>query len=259
MPCEIICRLRGWQWELSTNGSRPLSRVLCPRCGLPRPRRQPFLWAVTYVTALATYPQASAEPACSARDFVHTALAYLVLLRMEVAAFHPPVSRGLVSVALFVTSPCQGVTLHPALRSPDFPLWSNERHSGCLADSRCNFTAAGGAYEVQQRFQEVAHAQTSLLSSSRCRKRAPHGRRPAARARRRPPHALSRQARHRSCRAARGRLSHQDRFPARCRRRPRPGHARRRGARRADRAQPDRGNAAAPAVVLRHAAGRRAA
>ena len=50
--------------------------------------------------------------------------AYLVLLRMEVAAFHPPGfdSRRLVSVALFVTLPCQGVTLHPALRSPDFPL-----------------------------------------------------------------------------------------------------------------------------------------
>jgi len=42
---------------------------------------------------------------------------------MEVAAFHPSaVGRGLVSLALFVTSPCQGVTLHPALRSPDFPL-----------------------------------------------------------------------------------------------------------------------------------------
>src|SRR5688572_27122947 len=56
----------------------------------------------------------------------HAALAYLVLLRMEVAPFHPrpAVTRGpgLVSVALFVTSPCQGVTLHPALRSPDFPL-----------------------------------------------------------------------------------------------------------------------------------------
>src|SRR6185503_1822876 len=55
-----------------------------------------------------------------------TTLAYLVLLRMEVASFHPrpAVTRepGLVSVALFVTSPCQGVTLHPALRSPDFPL-----------------------------------------------------------------------------------------------------------------------------------------
>src|SRR3954467_5163675 len=54
-----------------------------------------------------------------------TTLAYLVLLRMEVASFppRPAVTRepGLVSVALFVTSPCQGVTLHPALRSPDFP------------------------------------------------------------------------------------------------------------------------------------------
>src|SRR6202165_2353168 len=44
--------------------------------------------------------------------------------------------RGLVSVALFVTSPCQGVTLHPALRSPDFPLCRLAAHSGCLADSR---------------------------------------------------------------------------------------------------------------------------
>jgi len=107
-----------YQWEPA---GKPGS---VPAAGLPPPRRQPFLWAVTYVTALATYPQASAEPACSAREFVHTALAYLVLLRMEVAAFHPPGfdARRLVSVALFVTSPCQGVTLHPALRSPDFPL-----------------------------------------------------------------------------------------------------------------------------------------
>ena len=63
--------------------------------------------------ARATYPRTRRAASSSA---------YLVLLRMEVAAFHPPVARGLVSVALFVTSPCQGVTLHPALRSPDFPL-----------------------------------------------------------------------------------------------------------------------------------------
>src|SRR3954463_1666825 len=76
----------------------------------------------------------------------HTPLAYLVLLRMEVAAFHPPALsyRRLVSVALFVTSPCQGVTLHPALRSPDFPP-CGEPHSGCLADSRRDFTAASRA------------------------------------------------------------------------------------------------------------------
>jgi len=36
-------------------------------------------------------------------------------------------ARRLVSVALFVTSPCQGVTLHPALRSPDFPLSPRRR------------------------------------------------------------------------------------------------------------------------------------
>ena len=64
-------------------------------------------------------------PASSAEQA--SALAYLVLLRMEVAAFHPrrtPVARnptGLVSVALFVVSPRRGVTPHPALRSPDFP------------------------------------------------------------------------------------------------------------------------------------------
>ena len=57
--------------------------------------------------------------------------AYLVLLRMEVAAFHPPRfdPRRLVSVALFLAFVIRangdllrpGVTRHPALRSPDFP------------------------------------------------------------------------------------------------------------------------------------------
>src|SRR2546421_12669274 len=57
---------------------------------------------------------------------------------MEVAAFHPSSydTRGLVSVALFVTSPCQGITLHPALRSPDFPPSCD---GGCPADSRLQF------------------------------------------------------------------------------------------------------------------------
>ena len=60
------------------------------------------------------------------------ASAYLVLLRMEVAAFHPhPFDRmRLVSVALFLAFAAAradglqrlGVTQHPALRSPDFPL-----------------------------------------------------------------------------------------------------------------------------------------
>ncbi len=62
--------------------------------------------------------------------------AYLVLLRMEVAAFHPlrrrfdPQVGRLVSVALFLAFIHRasgdlwrpGVTRHPALWSPDFPL-----------------------------------------------------------------------------------------------------------------------------------------
>jgi len=44
-----------------------------------------------------------------------------MLLRVEVAAFHTGLNR-LVSVALFVASRRLGVTQHPALWSPDFPL-----------------------------------------------------------------------------------------------------------------------------------------
>jgi len=40
---------------------------------------------------------------------------------VEVAAFHSGLNR-LVSVALFVASRRLGVTQHPALWSPDFPL-----------------------------------------------------------------------------------------------------------------------------------------
>jgi hypothetical protein len=48
--------------------------------------------------------------------------------------FTPPAfeRRGLVSVALFVALPRQGVTLHPALRSPDFPLRNAQRLPGRL-------------------------------------------------------------------------------------------------------------------------------
>src|SRR5437870_10908875 len=63
---------------------------------------------------------------------------------MEVAAFHPSaLCRGLVSVALFVTSPCQGVTLHPALRSPDFPLCrrKNRRTAAAWPTPGRDFTA----------------------------------------------------------------------------------------------------------------------
>src|SRR2546423_12406983 len=46
-----------------TKGRRPVSRVLWSPAGRTRPGRQPFLWAPGCPGALATYPQASAEPA----------------------------------------------------------------------------------------------------------------------------------------------------------------------------------------------------
>jgi len=45
----------------------------------------------------------------------------LVLLRVEIAAFHSGLNR-LVSVALIRASRRTGVTRYAALRSPDFPL-----------------------------------------------------------------------------------------------------------------------------------------
>ena len=47
-------------------------------------------------------------------------LAYLVLLRVEIAAFHSGLNR-LVSVALIRTSRWMGVTHYAALCSPDLP------------------------------------------------------------------------------------------------------------------------------------------
>jgi len=68
--------------------------------------------------------------------------AYLVLLRVEVAAFHSGLNR-LVSVALFVASRRLGVTQHPALWSPDFPLAVETFASDCLASFGCDSTALG--------------------------------------------------------------------------------------------------------------------
>jgi len=62
-----------------------------------------------------------------------------MLLRVEVAAFHSGLNR-LVSVALVVVSRRLGVTQHPALRSPDFPL-AVSHASDCLADFAGNFSA----------------------------------------------------------------------------------------------------------------------
>jgi hypothetical protein len=66
-----------------------------------------------------------------------------MLLRVEVAAFHSGLNR-LVSVALVVVSRRLGITQHPALRSPDFPL-AVSHASDCLADFADNFSAIGAA------------------------------------------------------------------------------------------------------------------
>jgi len=63
-----------------------------------------------------------------------------MLLRVEVAAFHSGLNR-LVSVALFVVSRRLGVTQHPALRSPDFPL-AVSHASDCLANFGGDFNAS---------------------------------------------------------------------------------------------------------------------
>ena len=64
-----------------------------------------------------------------------------MLLRVEVAAFHSGLNR-LVSVALFVASRRLGVTQHPALRSPDFPL-AVSLASDCLANFADDSSAFG--------------------------------------------------------------------------------------------------------------------
>ena len=91
---------------------------------------------MNYFTAQATYPQAwPSRP---------QALAYLVLLRMEVAAFHPALACAMADSSLWPCSsphgarPLAGIPLCGArtfLQSPGLP----PRSSGCLADSRGGF------------------------------------------------------------------------------------------------------------------------
>src|SRR6185295_2197214 len=88
--------------------------------GLTRWGRQPFLSTPGYPGALATYPQA--RPSRPYGALPHHACLFGVAPDGGCLVSPLTLRPGLVSVALFVTSPCQGVTLHPALRSPDFPL-----------------------------------------------------------------------------------------------------------------------------------------
>src|SRR5262249_50679278 len=75
--------------------------------------------------------------------------------------FHP---AGLVSVALFVTSPCQGVTLHPALRSPDFPL---HRATAAMQrlPGRLPVAILPRQAEPKRQRREVPYAPTALFHS----------------------------------------------------------------------------------------------
>ena len=66
-------------------------------------------------------------------------LAYLVLLRVEIAAFHSGLNR-LVSVALIRTSRWTGVTRYAALCSPDLP--PVRPFGGCTSDGLVCFTVA---------------------------------------------------------------------------------------------------------------------
>src|SRR6185295_3658120 len=89
--------------------------------GVTRWGRQPFLSTPGYPGALATYPQA--RPSRPYGALPHHACLFGVAPDGGCLVSPLTLRPGLVSVALFVTSPCQGVTLHPALRSPDFPLY----------------------------------------------------------------------------------------------------------------------------------------
>src|SRR5213075_3142835 len=103
------------------SGSRPISRVLCTLTG----RTPPAPAAIPLGPGLP--PGSSHLPASLGRagrgGFRRHACLFGVApdggCRVSPLDSHLfNASRGLVSVALFVTSPCQGITLHPALRSP---------------------------------------------------------------------------------------------------------------------------------------------
>src|SRR5919201_2018315 len=227
--------------RIKVRGRRPISRVLCFPGGRTRPGPAAIPLGARSPARSSHLPASSAEQAST--------LAYLVLLRMEVAAFHPAgcYTRGLVSVALFVTSPCQGITLHPALRSPDFPPCRiyDRGTAAARPTPACNFTLRGGAYKPNSA-EELDHEAAALLSPSGRRERDAHGERSPARTRRGSPHALPRQARHRPRRAARSELPHQDRSHARRRPRALFRRARRRHPRLHDRQSSAGGHAPRP-------------
>src|SRR6185436_8731595 len=128
-----------------TVGSRPVSRVLWP-CGGQARRKADSHSSGPAVTHRLKPPTRRLGRAGHGA-LSDTAPAYLVLLRMEVASFHP----RRCSAGTRLCGPLRHVAVpgrYPASCSAEPGLSSVLAHSGCLADSRCNFTAAGGPYEV---------------------------------------------------------------------------------------------------------------
>src|SRR5262245_66615245 len=117
-------------------GSRPVSRVLCEP---PRGSRQSFLWAGNCSPALATYPQASAEPA---------SVACLFGVAPDGGCRVSPPGCYTEDSSLW---PCS--SRRRARELPCIPLCGARtflcaaqlpRHSGCLADSRRDSTPRVG-------------------------------------------------------------------------------------------------------------------
>src|SRR5262249_49127423 len=90
-------------------------------------------------------PASSAEQACRC-GVSTTSLAYLVLLRMEVAAFHPPA----VTPGTRLCGPVRHVAVpgnYPASRSLEPGLSSVETTAAARPTPACNFTRRGGVYK----------------------------------------------------------------------------------------------------------------
>ena len=100
------------QHESQKKQGKPIGRILLRHLKLP-----PNAMTAIPLGGLLPEPLDATYPHAPRAASTH---AYLVLLQVEVAAFHPGLNR-LVSVALFVTLPCMAVSHHPALWSPDLP------------------------------------------------------------------------------------------------------------------------------------------
>ena len=101
----------------------------------------------------------------------HAALAYLVLLRMEVAAFHP----RLLAAGTRLCGPLRHVAVpgrYPASRSAEPGLSSALACSGCLADSRRHFTALGGSTACRRRSARPARPSRDSRTPAAARGRA---------------------------------------------------------------------------------------